>query len=127
MALVNPPDLRRLTEFLDGLPRCPQGCHREAVYLTPTFRAVTADDTMDAQVDELILRYEREAPLQMQQHIAADHQGASQPRAAELWLRLASSLQALELAGENPYLDHDHVSGKSGTARWDGRRWTANP
>lgn len=71
MALIDP--LRRLHNFLAALPPCPRGCPNDAVYDAPRFRVPTADDTMDDQVDEIIRRYEQEAPERLGLHLADDH------------------------------------------------------
>jgi hypothetical protein len=73
MALIDPPELRRLRDAMGALPNCPHGCGNQSVYLTPTFRTPTADDPIDAQVAEIVTRYEREADGQMQRHLAEDH------------------------------------------------------
>lgn len=74
MALIDPPEVRRLRDFMAGLPHCPHGCPNEAVYESPSFRVPTPDDTIDDQVAEVIARYEREAAGQLRQHLAQEHQ-----------------------------------------------------
>lgn len=74
MALPNPPELRRLAAFMDGLPSCPRGCPNGFVYPSPTFRVPALDDTIDDQVAEIIARYEREAAGMLRLHLAQDHQ-----------------------------------------------------
>lgn len=73
MALPNPPELRRLAAFMDGLPSCPRGCPNDAVYLSPTFRVPTLDDTIDDQVAEIIARYEQEAAEMLRRYLSEDH------------------------------------------------------
>ncbi|MEV8523151.1 hypothetical protein AB0451_03185 [Streptomyces sp. NPDC052000] len=74
MAIFNPPELRRLADFMEALPHCPHGCANGAVYASPTFRIPTPDDTIDDQVSEIIARYAPEAAGRLRQHLAEDHQ-----------------------------------------------------
>lgn len=76
MALFNPPELRRLSDFREALPRCPHGCPNGFVYPSPTFRVPTPDHTIDAQVTEIIARYEQEADGMLRGHLAEDHRAA---------------------------------------------------
>ncbi|MFF7881029.1 hypothetical protein ACH40F_07875 [Streptomyces sp. NPDC020794] len=74
MALIDPPDIRRLRDSMAALPYCPRGCPNDAVYESPSFRVPTPDDTIDVQVTEIIARYEREAAGRLHRHLAEDHQ-----------------------------------------------------
>lgn len=90
MALIDPPpDLRRLTAFMAGLPQCPHGCHFSRVYNSPTLRAPSADDTIGDQVGEIIERYEREADGMLQRHLAEDHRLPADLRAAGICIEWA--------------------------------------
>ena len=73
MAQFNPPELRRLADFMAGLSNCPHGCDNGFVYNSPTFRVPTPGDTIDDQVTESVARYEREADGQLQRHLADEH------------------------------------------------------
>lgn len=42
---------------------------------------------------------------------------------ADIWLRLAETLQVLEARGEDPSLEYDRVQGRSGSVYWDGLAW----
>ena len=70
MAQFNPPELRRLADFMAGLPHCPHGCDNGWVYPSPTFSVHSA---IDAQVTGIIAQYEREADGMLRQHLAEDH------------------------------------------------------
>lgn len=73
MALFDPPELRRLRDFLEGLPHCPHGCGNQGVYNSPTFRVPTPGNTIDDQVAEIIARYDQEAARMLRQHLAERH------------------------------------------------------
>ncbi|NUP39501.1 MAG: hypothetical protein HOY76_21440 [Streptomyces sp.] len=74
MALIDPPELRRLTAFMDSLPKCPYGCHPSRVYETPTFRVPTVGDTIDDQVSEIIERLGPEVNERLRRHLAEDQE-----------------------------------------------------